>query len=299
MGSDGLGLFRDFVIRRAFRIYPLSICCVACVIVLRIPFMPLQTYQWPGFRTFVSNLLLIQNISGSKSITGPLWSLPWEMQMYLALPLLFLGWRHRPWTTLSIACASTCAVNYVGALMNIRVASLLMYFPCFLGGILALTLARKKIQPGIPSYLWPPAIGVVSVIFAYFNHSAWTRNVIYPEWIMCAVLGLLIPLFREVNVKSILSKAASQIAKYSYGIYLVHVPAMWFTLVVLRSAPMALRLVLLAILTIALPIVAYHFVESPLILLGKRLTRPRSSVRSSRFFTGGLAASHLKSSAGS
>jgi peptidoglycan/LPS O-acetylase OafA/YrhL len=89
---------------------------------------------------------------------------------------------------------------------------------------------------------------------------------------MCAALGLIIPLFHEISAKSMLGIAAAKIAKYSYGIYIFHVPAMWFSLAILKNAPLALRVACLAVLTIVTPILAYHAIEKPLIQLGKRLT---------------------------
>jgi peptidoglycan/LPS O-acetylase OafA/YrhL len=283
MHVGGLTLFRNFIIRRAFRIYPLSVCCVLCVIAFRIPFMPLETYQWPGWGRVVSNLLLIQNVTGVKSVMGPLWSLPWEVQMYLVLPFLFLAWRHRPWKTLITVWSGTCAAVCIGALLGSRVTHVLIYFPCFLGGMLALTLAREKIHLRIPAYLWPVMICVECSVFAYFNHLAWARKVIYPEWILCGALGLFIPLFKEISSTGVVAKAAAQIAKYSYGIYLVHVPALWLSLIVLRNISLAWRLVCLTILTVSLPVLVYHLIENPLIQVGKRLTHFREPARTFSF----------------
>ena len=95
-GLHGMALVKNFAIRRVFRIYPLSILAVLTAVALHlhadgrgISFGPR-----PGAVEFVSNLLLIQNLTFSDSIIGPLWSLPIELQMYLLLPILFL-WRKR------------------------------------------------------------------------------------------------------------------------------------------------------------------------------------------------------------
>jgi len=38
----------------------------------------------------LANVLLLQNVTMSGSVVIPLWSLPYEIQMYLVLPAIFL-----------------------------------------------------------------------------------------------------------------------------------------------------------------------------------------------------------------
>jgi peptidoglycan/LPS O-acetylase OafA/YrhL len=96
-GLSGLDLMKTFYIRRFFRIYPLSILTVLGAVALHlhangrgISFGPR-----PQPLELTSNLLLVQNLTYSDSIVGPLWSLPIEVQMYVLLPFFFL-WRKPP-----------------------------------------------------------------------------------------------------------------------------------------------------------------------------------------------------------
>jgi peptidoglycan/LPS O-acetylase OafA/YrhL len=84
--------FWPFLARRVFRIYPLSVVVVLCVVALAIPVgFPGDHFSLPNREpsNVLLNLLLLQNISGGISVLAPLWSLPYEMQMYLLLPALF------------------------------------------------------------------------------------------------------------------------------------------------------------------------------------------------------------------
>jgi len=87
----GWALIRWFYIRRAFRIYPLSVGMILLSIALSIPPNAVGVpYRWQGARWLLANLLLVQNIPGIPEVASPMWSLPYEVQMYLVLPVLFL-----------------------------------------------------------------------------------------------------------------------------------------------------------------------------------------------------------------
>lgn len=94
-GLTGWDLVKNFHIRRIFRIYPLSIITVLTALFLGLgsdvsSTAGLSHAPFPGKLTVISNLLLFQNLVFAKSIVNVLWSLPFELQMYLILPFLFL-----------------------------------------------------------------------------------------------------------------------------------------------------------------------------------------------------------------
>jgi peptidoglycan/LPS O-acetylase OafA/YrhL len=89
--------YAAFLLRRCFRIFPLSVLFVAAVCWFRLPLGHLESGAFLPARfnafTIASNLLLIQNVTGSESVLEPLWSLPYEVQICLVLPLLLRGAR--------------------------------------------------------------------------------------------------------------------------------------------------------------------------------------------------------------
>jgi peptidoglycan/LPS O-acetylase OafA/YrhL len=269
MNERNLKLIESFYLRRLFRIYPLSILCIGLVIFFHIPSMPSEQYAWKGWNTVASNLLLAQNLTRAPNVMGALWSLPWEVQMYCVLPFIYLGCRKRPFLKLLGIWSLCCAAAWISH----PVARILTYFPCFLGGILAYTILRKRrVSAVLPAYLWPPLILLISWVSVHLNPLPWARRIIYPDWILCLVLGLMIPLFINLSKSGIVGRTASIVAKYSYGIYLSHIPLMWLTLVRFRTLPLGLRLVWFVAMLIIIPVLAYHLVEEPLVKIGKQLS---------------------------
>jgi peptidoglycan/LPS O-acetylase OafA/YrhL len=254
----GSALFKNFYIRRFFRIYPLSIVAVLSAVALHlhaagrgIDFGPR-----PQALELFSNLFLIQNLTYSNSVIGPLWSLPIEVQMYLVLPFLFL-WRKRSVGWLLFLWAGTLVLGHLPQVVPaLGWFTLLLYMPNFLPGIIAFSLPEKPI---IPSYLWPPLLLLIGVLYA----SSGSRR-LGAE--LCLLLGVLIPLFGEITFRP-LKLVSHHVAKYSYGIYLAHSFCIWYGLTGHHSW------LLFSLMMVALPLVLYHGIEHPGIRLGMRLAK--------------------------
>jgi peptidoglycan/LPS O-acetylase OafA/YrhL len=245
-----------FLVRRAFRIYPL-----ACAVVLftAMPGMlglaPLNVAQ------LASNLLLVQNITGHASSPQPLWSLPYEMQMYFALPLVFLLARgHGGRVRVAAMCvvATGAAFAAVAAGHEFRV---LRFVPCFLPGALAFAFWRPLVGP------WAlfGVVGVAAVVIPALVPAGWSEMACF--WVLCPVLSAAIASSREVRSEW-LASAGKIVATYSYGIYLTHIMALGLAFSAGRTGP--LQWAICAVMLPVLAWVAYHAVERPGIALGRR-----------------------------
>lgn len=264
----GGGLFVPFMVRRVFRIYPLSVLTVTCIFLFQVP---VTNFAWPdiGWGGYMANMLLVQNLTGSASIPGVLWSLPYEIQMYLLLPALFLlANRLRSMWPLLVLWAGAALVAGLNARHPV-IPDLVKYVPCFLPGIMAFKLGLHRSR--LRFHWWPVFLGMVTVFFVFFGHIA-------AGWVACLAVGLAIPYFQEMP-DGLLRKCAHLVAKYSYGIYLVHTSCLWLAFRKCDFLPMAGRMGLFLILVILLPVVLYHAVESPLIEVGRKLTSGRSRPR--------------------
>jgi len=253
-----------FFVRRFFRIYPLSVFMVLLMALLHLRYNePVTGPQ------VLANLLLVQNFTGHGSMPDQLWTLPFEVQMYLLLPALFLVAR-RSVRWVALICAGALALGLVlfftvwGARTDVLTP--FHYIPCFLPGVLAYVLRR----PGILSPVWlfafiaAAAVGVPMLVSAGLPETPLF-------WLVCFGLGLLIPACRELTIAS-LARAAHVVARYSYGIYLTHVLAFWLGFAGLMAAmPPVARWGMALLMLAGLPFVVYRVIEEPGIRLGKRL----------------------------
>lgn len=261
-----------FYVRRFFRIYPLAIFCILMALALHIPS---AVWRKPDVITpgvIFSNLILMQNLIFKKDILTPLWSLPYEVQMYLVLPGLFL-----------IACKKKGATylgglivlfSLAGTLLSFRTGHLNMaaYIPCFLSGVLCYSL-RNRIKPFIPSIFWIPFVVVMITLFCLTNMRG--EPVFWIGWLYSVILGLAINTFKDSSIHPV-NWAANKMALYSYGVYLLHVPVLYLLFVKLHMTNLIVTPILFFILTVGASVITYHLLEHPAINLGLRLSsKPR------------------------
>jgi peptidoglycan/LPS O-acetylase OafA/YrhL len=255
-GLQGGPLRKNFYIRRFFRIYPLSVLTVLAALALHIHAdgRGLSFGPRPGVLELVSNLALVQNLTGSNSVVGPLWSLPLEVQMYVVLPFLFL-WRKRSLgMLLGLWVVSALLGHFPLSIPALGWFSLLLYFPNFLPGVIAFTLPERKT---VPAWLWPPFIGLLAAAFLWNPSRRMGAE-------LCLLLGLAIPRFKEITFRP-LRVISHHIATYSYGIYLGHSFFIWFALTRLHSW------VLFWLMWLVIPPILYYCLEHPAIRIGTQL----------------------------
>lgn len=273
---SGWPLYRNFYIRRFFRIYPLSVFIVLIAIGIGIDsdlhgIAGLSLAPRPGVISIISHLLLIQNITHVKSIVNVLWSLPFEIQMYVVLPIIFTWIRHKArwWHVLIWWLASLLMATIQPHVSVLSRLSILGFVPNFLGGAIAFALPRKF---QMKSFLWP--------LFILCLVSVFTSKPTEPMgWALCLILGALIPQFEEIRT-TWLKAASKQIAKYSYGIYLSHQFCIWICLGLLANWPLWFRVSSLTLLIVTIPMILYHTIEKPMIDVGIHLAE-RTPVASS------------------
>jgi peptidoglycan/LPS O-acetylase OafA/YrhL len=169
---------------------------------------------------------------------------------------------------------------------------LLRYFPCFLAGVFAwrLITTKKRLLPG-----WLLVLFLMTLVTLYRledvlrvygpnwhsalhgalrnDHQIWLPMYLdlVRDWVFCGITGLAVPFFADIKLR-FLNASTKKIAQYSYGIYLCHVPMMWFCFRILHLGNAAVSAVLCVFLTALTSFLLYHSIEQPAIRLGKHLS---------------------------
>jgi peptidoglycan/LPS O-acetylase OafA/YrhL len=252
-----------FLIRRGFRIYPLSVTVVAiAIVVLFVQGEP------PPLAVASSNFLLMQNLPDHRSLVGPLWSLPFEMQMYLVLPGLFLLLERSRRVVELVVGLWGASIVLVLLLWKLNLNyHLFKYLPSFLPGVLAYTLWRsgRRLSPG---WLFAYVAGIAFLYPWAVGHGVREHALAWP---VCLGLALVIPFAREMETRWV-GHTAKIIARYSYGIYLVHAQCIDLGFTAFRRLPVAGQWAIFVGGTSVLSYASYHLIEKPGIDLGRRLT---------------------------
>lgn len=251
--------FPQFMIKRVFRIYPLS-----CLIVLLV-FLPGLTGSAPlNAGQFASNLFLVQNITGHSSMPHPLWTLPYELQMYLFLPVVFAITRApRSKLLIALLCIGATGLALLGFATNNEIR-LLRFVPCFLPGALAFVLWSKNPRCS-PLPLFAVLAASIAVIPLVVEPGKPDSPVF---WVLSLALGAVVPHCRQIR-NGWLARVSTTIAKYSYGVYLTHVFAV--ALAFAGGSTGLFAWATFVVMLAFLPWIAYHGVEKHGMALGKRL----------------------------
>jgi peptidoglycan/LPS O-acetylase OafA/YrhL len=258
-----------FAIRRLFRIYPLSIVCVLLVPVFGVPRFPGEAYAWVGWPAYLSNLAITQNLTHSRAVLAPLWTLPVEVQMYGVLPFLYMALRKGRYRSLYFWILSVAASLTMPLILQGRL-NVMLYAPLFISGIVAYDLSRAlSKRRRLPAWLWPVTLALAIAAWKVFDYNPDFLAQVHRAWIFALVLGVLVVQFREITTSAV-AKAAQLVAKYSYGIYLSHVAVFWFALYRISHLPLALRILVGAAASVLVPVALYHLVEHPCMRLGSR-----------------------------
>jgi peptidoglycan/LPS O-acetylase OafA/YrhL len=276
-------LVLNFYIRRMFRIYPLSVTCIAAVLLFHIPAVPDGKFVSWSWDQIVANLFLVQNIFQKDNVLAPLWTLPRELQMYLVLPFLYFLLRRFSsslvvillWTGSFALLAGAVTVVEEGAhggLPSLQWAApldpLLASFPCFMGGVFAYQLGKERTF-AMPALVWPASVAILLGLHVG-SMMLGDANLDRSDFVLCMFLGAVIP--NVVNLKkSWVTSACHAIAKYSFGIYLCHDPVLWFSFVKLGWLPVVVQWTALVLLMTGIPIAAYSLLEAPMIGIGRRI----------------------------
>jgi peptidoglycan/LPS O-acetylase OafA/YrhL len=149
---------------------------------------------------------------------------------------------------------------------------LLRFAPWFFMGIYAFF---RRTERSLPAWMFCVALLVLvatrPLVHRYIHHYV-------SGWIVFGIgiaFCYALPMFRDIS-NSFIARPAASIARYSYGIYLVHAPLMWLAFVRLKALPVAIQAGLFTVLLVIGAVSLYHLIEAPMIRLGVSLSKPRT-----------------------
>jgi len=264
------GLWWRFMVKRFFRVYPLTTFVIAAIMIFRIPSQlvpPNFQYLQLTATGVISNFLLTMNLTASDPILSPMWSLPYEFQLYFLLPSLFLlvkRW-HGPAPVFGLWCVTLAVALAQPLVPRAGRLDILEFAPCFVAGILCYKLS-KTIKPTMPFALWPLLLMPgLTLIFLYPpNPKNWPV-----AWLACFLMAITVPFIRETQNRFVRS-LSQWVARHSFAIYLAHYFCLWLAFRANHLLPAAQWTIFIAS-SVLLPIALYRLIEFPMIRLGNQL----------------------------
>jgi peptidoglycan/LPS O-acetylase OafA/YrhL len=186
------------------------------------------------------------------------------MQMYLLVPALYLFVRMaRGIVPVGILwVAAFFAAIPAEHLDRLGLPNLVEFGPFFLSGVVAYQLTKAR-SLHLPAWMWPITATAITALYLW-------RPTAPRGWMCSLLLGTAIPQFKEVS-GAVVVKVFKVIARYSYGIYLVHFACDWLAFQVCARLPVWVRLLILLATVTSIPYVFHHTLEEPMIRVGAKL----------------------------
>jgi len=252
-----------FYTQRFFRIFPLSIFVVSLIAILKISNFLTGDFD---LKIFLKNIFLIQNLN--ESTPPALWSLPYEVAMYLFLPFIFnfISVSNAKIKIISIWVLFVILV-LIQKYFDTFLFSTIKYVPFFIAGIIGFVFFKEHSIKISPIYLFLYLLFSITIIPMMVKIGI-PQN--FLGAIFCVPLAFLIAFCRDINFYY-LNKIFKFIAMYSYGVYLFHqiIISILMDLNLFNNKYLYLLIIVISIFIIS--IFAYKIIENPFIKFGKKL----------------------------
>lgn len=272
----------SFATARALRIFPALIVAVLfCVFVVGLYFttLPVQEYlQHSAIYTYLFNntTLILQPMAFAlpyvfdtnpykQSVNGSLWTLPWEINMYILLAMLgslvfikpnFFNLREFKWIIVGIVVIAfpLYIINYLGHFSNLPFFTMGTHFITvfFMGAILF--IFQDKI------YLSKRLFGICLLLLFYGSSS---KFIFFPIYNL--LLGYVILYLAYVPTGFI--RNFNKLGDYSYGVYIYAFPIQQSVAALIPNVSMATMFIYSFAITLMFAIASWHFVEKPALKL--------------------------------
>lgn len=278
---------KSFVIRRVFRIYPLVLVAFAFLVLLGYgtDLAGFTEVRAVTMRDWLVNLLLVQDYFGVVPVLGVTWTLSIEFAWYgiFALALLRLGPRFDDKLVIAAPLVQLALVGVsVLAGHRLPLARIGLIYAAILG-CRAFRAQTAELEPRrlfIDTGIFIVTMAVSNIVsFGYYRHPNITMNQALFPWLVAPSLFMLVACIPNVRRSPLVTnRLTGWLGSISFSTYLLHPFAMDLASALVYPGLFPVTCVLL---TLALSVLGYRFIELPGQALGKRvvaLTRKSNAV---------------------
>lgn len=271
-----------YVAARALRVYPALIMLsflTAFILGPIITVLPLGEYFtskmtygyavrnsimiWPGFfRYELPGVFTAMQHQAGRTVNGSLWTLPWELWMYVSLPL---AWKLR---LLSRICAILVAVIMAVYAWNAPLGLVTHTFPTIAVRLIAffyVGVALFRYRERVPLSVGALAMATIAFAVTWLIAGA---PILLPAWLGYAVV------FAAYYPRLVIDRWCEG-PDYSYGLYIYAYPIQQTLILLAGMRSVGPHVLASLALTLPLAILSWHLVEEPALRLKRRLTELR------------------------
>jgi peptidoglycan/LPS O-acetylase OafA/YrhL len=287
--------YRQFLVRRVFRIYPTYLVAVTigAILMSLLSTGPLtglsawsaQFWNRPLTWTTAFDHVFLMASAGNNYIDTPVWSLVVEMHASLIFPLLILAIRRSGAATFAAALALAFAGDWAARLdpggypFLTSFATTLSYLWLFVVGAsmarhrASLAAAVARVPVPLQALVLAAALVALNAIWQFGAGETWRFVAQTGAIVLVAAAAFMSWVGRALDVAPL-----RWLGKISYSLYLIHFIVLFTLLYAFRAEVTFLR-ILIAVPTLSILAAAllYRFVEVPSIAWGHRLSAPRPS----------------------
>lgn len=301
--SSSSHIYRNFIINRIFRIFPLFMLTTIAVFILKVAFSAgadlegasrFFNISWrisPTIPDLLHSLTLI-GLSDTWTFNGPAWTLVFEMRYAIIFPL-FIYLLRRSWIyMLTFLCLSFMAYNVDASLERVDIfyaldfqlsnlCSMINYLAFYLAGIM-LALNRDRLS-SLYCSLTKQGTRMATIIAIL--------AMLAPRWVpfivpqgaasfannLVILLGIALWIVILINNKAVAhiftNKPLIALGRSSFSIYMWHTPIFILNYMLLRDHISIWFIIALSIIvTLVVARLSFRYIEQPLIALGHKLT---------------------------
>ena len=273
---------RNFFVRRALRIYPLLVVYYLLTFVAQAGF--LDPRAWVRLFTSLANVdnlvVWFWGYNFTVPAVGHLWTLSFEFQVYLLLPLAFMAWRRWGtrrflWGLLAFeVVAFTC--RWWAIHSGVQADPSVYVTPYLRPESILLGLALAVVKP-----TWKPRWSILAAVVAMAIYLSLPLGDELVRYFPAAVVvtGLMDGGLRAGPLRAFLAwHPIRSLGIISYGLYVFHIAAIWTVVTLLHLPSLAFLwhgpviVVLSLSLTILAAAASYRWIERPFLRLKLRYT---------------------------